>query len=170
MKLWRSTVNHKWSNVSDFREPEVVRLLIHSTTDVPSGRTYQKSDTFDHWRSKWSNVSEVWWTSMKIYENLMKSGRMYQTSVRVLIHSTTDVPSGPMYQKWSNVSDFRQTSDTFDHWRSKWSNVSDLMKINENLWKSMQIIGNLTKIVWTSMKIYENLWKSMKISWKSMKI
>ena len=54
---------------------------------------------------------------MKIYENLMKiySGRMYQTSVRLLIHSTIDVPSGRMYQKWSNVSDFRQTSDTLHH-------------------------------------------------------
>ena len=54
---------------------------------------------------------------MNIYENLMKiySGRMYQTSVRLLIHSTIDVPSGRMYQKWSNVSDFRQTSDTLHH-------------------------------------------------------
>ena len=54
---------------------------------------------------------------MKIYENLMKiySGRMYQTSVRLLLHSTIDVPSGRMYQKWSNVSDFRQTSDTLHH-------------------------------------------------------
>ena len=54
---------------------------------------------------------------MKIYENLMKiySGRMYQTSVRLLIHSTIDVPSGRMYQEWSNVSDFRQTSDTLHH-------------------------------------------------------
>merc|ERR1711902_71449 len=62
-------------------------------------------------------INEYLSKSHEIYENLMKiySGRMYQTSVRLLIHSTIDVPSGRMYQKWSNVSDFRQTSDTLHH-------------------------------------------------------
>ena len=103
--------------------------------------------------------SDFWYIRPLTFQvvECIKSGRMYQISVRLLIHSTTDVAS-------------RQTSDTFDHWRSKWSNVSDLMKINENLWQSMKIIRNLMKIVWTSMKGHENQWKSdenpMKILWK----
>ena len=52
-------------------------------------------------------------------------------------------------------------------------------KIDEKLWKSMEIHGNPWKSMkihenpWKSMKIYENQWKSMKINenrWKSMKI
>ena len=110
--------------------------------------------------------SDFWYIRPLTFQvvECIKSGRMYQISVRLLIHSTTDVAS-------------RQTSDTFHHWRSKWSNVSDLMKINEDLWirpltfkwsnvsdlmkiietlwKSIKIIGNLKKIVWVSMKIDE---------------
>ena len=154
MKLWRSTVNQKWSNVSDSREPEVVRLLIHSTTDVPSGR-------------------------------------MYQTSVRLLIHSTTDVPSGRMYQIWWKSMKIYEIwyirpltfqvvecirSDGIglpsDFWyipplTFKLSNVSDLVKISKTLWKSIEIIGNLMKLVWTSMKINEYLSKSHEYLWKS---
>ena len=61
---------------------------------------------------------------MRIYENLSKiySGRMYQTSVRPPIHSTA-----------SNVSDFRQTSDTFDQmYETSVKSNENLMKIIEN--------------------------------------
>ena len=119
---------------------------------------------------------------MKIYENLMKiySGRMYQTSVRLLIHSTIDVPSGRMYQKWSNVSDFCQTSDTFDYWRCKPSDfwyirpltfqVVECIRSYENPWKSMTIHENNRKSDENRMNINERRWKSIKIWWKPMKI
>ena len=108
---------------------------------------------------------------MKIY-----SGRMYQTSVRLLIHSTIDVPSGRMYQKWSNVSDFCQTSDTFDYWRCKPSDfwyirpltfqVVECIRSYENQWKSMTIHENNRKSDENRMNINERRWKSVKIWWK----
>ena len=117
---------------------------------------------------------------MKIFENIMRinenlskiySGRMYQTSVRLLIHSTIDVPSGRMYQKWSNVSDFCQTSDTFDYWRCKPSDfwyirpltfqVVECIRSYENQWKSMTIHENNWKSDENRMNINERRWKSV---------
>ena len=71
------------------------------------------------------------------------------------------------YENRSNVSDFRQTSDTFDHWRSKCSNVSDLMKINDNdnqrksnehQWKSDENLWNSRLLIHSTTHILHILW------------
>ena len=124
-------------------------------------------------------LMNIYQNLMKIYENLMKSGRMYQTSVRLLIHSTIDVPSRRMYQKWSNVSDFYQTSDIFDYWRCKPSDfwyirpltfqVVECIRSYENPLKSMNINQNKKKSDENRVKINEILSTANDNSWKAYK-
>ena len=114
-RMYQTSVNQKWSDFwyirpLTFQVVERIKSLIHSTTDVPSGPMYQKSDEHQ-WKSmkiSWKVVecirlpSEFWYIRPLTFQvvQCIKSGRMYQTSVRLQIHSTTDVPSGRMYQIW----------------------------------------------------------------------
>ena len=177
-----------------YREPQVVECI-----RLPWTRSGQTSDTFDHWRSKWSNVSKVWYIRPLMFQVVQ--------CIRSLMNINENLWKS--YEKWSNVSDFRQSSDTFDHWRSKWSNVSKVVecirlpsdfwyirprfenlfkwarlihsttlmklhenpsKYNENLWKStVNQKWSNVSDFWKCMEIYETHWKSNENQWNQWK-
>ena len=154
-RMYQTSVNQKWSDFwyirpLTFQVVECIKSLIHSTTDVPSGRMYQiwwksikicenpwsnvsdfrkTSDTFDHWRSRWSNVSDlmkIYWKFMTIHENNRKSDEN-----RMNINETCEnLTKTYEYLMKCCVSDFRQTFHTFDHWGPTWSNLLDFLKIH----------------------------------------
>ena len=120
------------------------------------------------------NLRKSWWN----YENLLwtRGGRMYQTSVRFLTHSTTF---------WQSIK--MSSADTFDHsdetlrksikiyWKSMKINESvvvECIRLPSDFWYIRPRFENLLK--WarlihstTLMKLYENPSKYNGNLWKS---